>query len=30
MITTTELYTQEDAHQNEQTLNFAIDFENWQ
>jgi hypothetical protein len=30
MISTTELYTQEDAHQNEPTLNSAITLENWQ
>ena len=31
MISTTEIYTQEDAqHQNELTLNFAITLENWQ
>jgi hypothetical protein len=31
MVTTIQLYTQEDAqHQNEPTLNSAINFENWQ
>ena len=31
MISTTELYTQEDAqHQNEPKLNSAITLENWQ